>query len=231
MNEPEGPGARLREAFAGLSERAVPGPSCPEPDRLWAAATAEAPAEERREIVAHTATCASCAGAFRLALGLSREERGHASGKEGIAPLLAPSRPWFQRSAPLAALAAALLIAVLVPVWWRSQPVPAPQYPPQYRDVETLEIRSRLAEGAALPRNQAVLSWSAGPSGSLYEVRVLTREAREIAVEAELEVPRYQIPPSALAGIPPDTILYWQVKALRPDGTNVVSKTFSIRLQ
>jgi len=225
MNEPEGPGARLREAFAGLSERAVPGPACPEPDRLWAAATAEAPAEERREIVAHTATCASCAAAFRLALGLSQEERGQASGKEDAAPLLAPSRPWFQRSAPLAALAASLLIAVLVPVWWRSQPTP------QYRDVETLEIRSRLAEGAAVPRNQAVLSWSAGPSGSLYEVRVLTREAREIAVEAELEVPRYQIPPSALVGIPPDTILYWQVKALRPDGTNVVSKTFSIRLQ
>jgi hypothetical protein len=217
----EGEIRRWREAFAGLSERGMPGPECPDPDRIWAAATGEGTAAERQEIIAHTATCASCAGAFRLALGLSREER---QGSTAIAPI---ARPWFRRTAPLAVLAAALLVAVLLPVLWRAQ-----QAPPQYRDHgERLEIRSEIAEGAVLPRQQAVLSWSAGPPGSLYEVRVLTREAREVAVETGLEEPRYQVPPAALEGIPAGNVLYWQVKTLRPDGTSGVSKTFTVRLQ
>ncbi len=217
----EGDIRRWREAFAGLSERGVPGPACPDPDRIWAAAMGEGTAEERQEIIAHTAACASCAGAFRLALGMSREERHGSARVEPIA------RPWFQRTGPLAALAAALLVAVLLPVLWRAQ-----QAPPQYRDNgERLEIHSRIAEGAVLPRQQAVLSWSAGPPGSLYEVRVLTREAREIAVETGLEEPRYQVPPAALGGIPAGSVLYWQVKTLRPDGTSGVSKTFTVRLQ
>ncbi len=220
MNEPEGEIRRWREAFAGLSEKGVPGPNCPDPDRIWATATGEGTAEERQEIIEHTATCASCAGAFRLALGMS--------GERDRATRVEPLRgPWFRRTAPLAALAAALLLAVLVPIGWRAQ-----QGPPQYRDdVERLEIRSQIAEGAVLPREQAVLRWSAGPPGSLYEVRVLTREAREVAVETDLEEPRYQIPPAVLEGIPAGTVLYWQVKTLQPDGTSGVSKTFTVRLQ
>lgn len=223
MNEPEAPEGnirRWREAFAGLSERGMPGPECPDPDRIWAAATGEGTAEERQEIIAHTATCASCAGAFRLARGLSGERGGAAR----VEPLRIP---WFRRTAPLAAVAAALLLVVLVPVGWRAQ-----QGPPQYRDnAERLEIQSQIAEGAVLPRQQAVLSWSAGPPGSLYEVRVLTREAREVAVESDLEEPRFQVPPAALEGIPAGTVLYWQVKTLQPDGTSGVSKTFTVRLQ
>lgn len=225
MSEPEGQILRWREAFAGLSERAAPGPACPEPDRLWAAATAEAPVAERQEIIAHMATCASCAGAFRLALGLSHEQRGGAPEAE-LLPF--SSRPWFRRTAPLAALAAALLLAVLVPAWWRGRPAPP------YRDAETtktMEIRSQIVEGAVLPRHHAVLRWSAGPPGSRYEVRLLTREAREVAVETDLEAPSYRIPPAALAGIPTNTILYWQVKTRRPEGTIGVSKTFSVRLR
>jgi hypothetical protein len=221
VNEPGGEIRRWREAFAGLSERGMPGPECPDPDRIWAAATGEGTAEERQEVIAHTATCASCAGAFRLALGLSREER---QGSAGIEPI---AGPWFQRTGSLAALAAALLLAVLLPILWRAQ-----QGPPQYRDDgETVEIRSQIPEDAVLPRQQAVLRWSAGPPGSLYEVRLLTREAREVAVETGLEEPRYQIPPAALEGLPAGTVLYWQVKALRPDGTSGVSKTFTVRLQ
>lgn len=220
MNEPQGEIRRWREAFAGLSERGMPGPECPDPDRIWAAATGEGTAEERQEIIEHTATCASCAGAFRLALGMS--EKGDRAAR--VEPLRVP---WFRRTGPLAALAAALLLVILAPAWWRTQ-----QTPPQYRDdTETMEIRSQIAEGAVLPRQQAVLSWSAGPPGSLYEVRVLTREAREVAVESDLEEPRYQIPPAALEGLHAGTVLYWQVKTLQPDGTSGVSKTFTVRLQ
>lgn len=218
VNEREGSSARLREAFAALGERAAPGPACPEPDRLWAAATGESPVEERHEIIAHTASCASCAAAFRLARGLSEDKAGQA----GDAPLL--RRPWLRWAAPLAAVAAALILAVLVPGMWRSEPVP-------YRGGEPREILPEIPDAAALPREQAVLRWTAGPPGSRYEVRVLTPEGREIAVEANLMTPQYRIPPSALQGVEAGSLLYWQVKAFPPEGTSVASKTFSVRLE
>jgi hypothetical protein len=217
VNETEGSSARLREAFAALGERGAPGPDCPEPGRLWAAAIGEGTAEERREIVAHTATCASCAAAFRLARGLA--------GDDGAAPAAAEplAGPWRRWRSPLAALAAVLLLAVLVPRLWQSGPAP-------YRGGESREILSKVPEGSVLPRDRAVLRWSAGPPGSRYEVRVLTAQGREIAVEPDLEAPEYLIPPSALRDLPAGTVLYWQVKILTPGGKSTVSKTFSARL-
>lgn len=213
MNEETETSARLRQAFAALGETAAPGPDCPEPDRLWAVATGEAPPSERHEIIAHMASCASCASAFRLARGLS-EEKKEAS---------VIHRSWARWTPVVGALAAVLLLAILVPGLWRSQPSP-------YRGGQDQEIRS-LLDDPALPRDQAELRWSPGPPGSRYEVRVLTRDGVEIAVEPDLEAPRYRIPPSVLTGLPEDTILYWQVKVLRPDGKSSASKTFEVRLQ
>lgn len=222
VNERDGSSARLREAFAALGERAAPGPDCPEPDRLWAAATGEAPVEERHEIIAHTASCASCASAFRLARGLAEEKAGQAG---RIEPDSQPLRgPWLRWAAPLAAVAAALVLAVLIPGMWRDEPAP-------YRGGESREIVAEIPEAAVLPREEALLRWSAGPPGSRYEVRVLTPEGREIAVEADLTAPRYRIPPSALEGVEAGTALYWQVKAFPPEGPSVASKTFSVRLE
>jgi hypothetical protein len=219
VNESEGASVRLREAFAALGERAAPGPACPEPDRLWAAATAESPVEERHEIIAHTASCASCAAAFRLARGLSEDASRQV---EPHGRLL--QRPWLRWAAPLAAVAAALILVVLVPGMWRNEPAP-------YRGGESREIVAEIPEAAVLPREQADLRWSPGPPGSRYEVRVLTSEGREIAVEADLTTPQYRIPPPALQGVEAGSVLYWQVKAFPPEGTSVASKTFSVRLE
>lgn len=208
--------ASLREAFAGLGETAAPGPDCPPADRLWATAISdggEATAEERHEIVAHMATCASCASAFRLARGLA-EEKKEAAVVRG---------PWARWSPATAALAALLALAIAIPAFWRNQPSP-------YRGGQNQEIRSLLND-AALPRNQAELRWSPGPDGSRYEVRVLTAGGAEVAVESGLEEPRYEIPVPALAGVPAGTVLYWQVKALYPDGKSSASKTFEARLR
>jgi len=221
MREEDGPVVRWRQGFAALGERAAPGPDCPEPDRLWAAATGEAPQAERHAVFEHMASCASCAAAFRLARGLSREETESAAQVEPF-PRLHP-RPWLRWGAALAAVAAAVVLAVQLPGWW-SRPGP-------YRGGEVREIHSQIPEHSLLPRAQADLRWSAGPSGSVYEVRVLTREGREIAVESGLAEPRWQIPPSALAAAPSGTVLYWQVKALPPDGKSLGSKTFSVRLE
>lgn len=219
VNERDGSSARLREAFAALGERAAPGPACPEPDRLWAAATGEAPVEERHEIIAHTASCASCASAFRLARGLAEEKAGQAGRVEPHGRLV--QRPWLRWAAPLAA---ALILAVVIPGIRRNEPAP-------YRGGESREILAEIPEAAALPRGEADLRWTAGPPGSRYEVRVLTPEGREIAVESDLTAPQYRIPPSALQGVEAGSVLYWQVKAFPPEGTSVASKTFSVRLE
>jgi hypothetical protein len=123
----------------------------------------------------------------------------------------------------MGALAAILLLAIVVPGLWRNQPSP-------YRGGQDQEIRS-LLDDAVLPRDHAELRWSPGPAGTLYEVRVLTREGAEIVVESDLETPTYRIPPTALAGVPAGAILYWQVKALYPDGKSSASKTFEVKLR
>lgn len=203
--------AQLREAFAGLGETAASRPDCPPADRLWAAATGEAPVEERHEIIAHMADCASCASAFRLARGLSEEKKG-ASVVRG---------PWARWTPAIGALAAVLLLAVLIPTLRKPEP---------YRGGQDQEIRC-LMEDEALSRDRAELRWSPGPPGTRYEVRVLTADGVEVAVESDLTEPLYRIPPSALGGVPAGTVLYWQVKALYPDGKSSASETFEARLR
>jgi len=220
MKDEDGTAARWRQAFAGLSEQAAPRPDCPDPDRIWAAAIAEAPPAERHEIFDHIASCASCAAAFRLARGLSQERSSQQDGQ--VEPFPASQPRWRRWGAALAAVAAVLALAVLIPRWNRPEP---------YRGGESREIQSQIPDEAPLPRGQAVLRWTAGPPGSQYEVRVLTRDGREIAVESGLTEAHYQIPPPALSDVPAGTVLYWQVKALRPDGKNLGSKTFSVRLK
>jgi hypothetical protein len=225
MTEEDGPVVRWRQAFAALGERVAPGPACPEPDRIWAAATAESPPAERHEIFEHMASCASCAVAFRLARELSAESREEGAAGAPVEPLLLPGpRSWMRWGASLAAAAAVAAVAVVaVQLPW-SRPGP-------YRGGESREIRSQIPEQARLPRGQADLRWTAGPPGSVYEVRVLTREGREIAVESGLAEPRWRIPASALTAVPSGAVLYWRVTALPPDGKSLGSKTFSVRLE
>jgi hypothetical protein len=216
---------RWRAAFAGLGEQKTAGPECPDPDRLWAAASGEAPVAERHQIIEHTAACASCATAFRLALRLSREEAREGEASGAVASLPARRSPWGQRIPLAAALAAGLLLAVVVP--WRL----LDRSTPQYRETPAAGLASQIAEGAVLPRDRAVLRWSAGPDGSRYDVRVLTAAGREVAVETGLTAPEVQIPPDALQGVALGEILYWQVDLLRPDGSRTASKTFSVRIE
>lgn len=223
-----GAGEKLRQGFAELGERGEPGPDCPEPDRLWAAAAGEGTAEERQAVIAHTATCASCAAAFRLARGLASEGSTAAGGTLRALPDRSPWRRW---GVPFAAVAAVLAVALLVPSPLSHTLSTWVSPTPSYRGGEKVEVFSRLAEEATLPREAADLIWSEGPAGSRYEVRVSTRGGDEVAVESGLETPRYRIPESALAGSPVGARLYWQVRMLPPDGPAVISKTFSVRIE
>jgi hypothetical protein len=224
-----GAGEKLRRGFAELGEHGAPGPECPEPDRLWAAAAGEGTAEERQAVIAHTTTCSSCAAAFRLARGLGQGGDEAAGGGKILS--LSRGSSWRRWGVPLAAVAAVLAVALLVPSplshtlssWVHPTPI--------YRGGEPLEVLSRLPEETALPRAAADLIWSEGPAGSRYEVRVSNRAGEEIVVESGLETPRYRIPESVLSGSPAGARLYWQVRMLPPDGPAVVSKTFSVRIE
>ncbi len=249
MNAEETLAARLREGLASLGETASPGPDCPEPDRLWAAAAGEGTPAERQEVVLHLSTCASCATAFRLARGLvpgarsARDdeaaspthhlgpEESEADGGAKVVPLSPPvradqpgRRSWIRVGGGLAALAAGVILALAIP---RLRPAPEPPY----RGGEGAAVRSLLPAGSVLERDRAELRWTPGPPGSRYEVRVLTAQGEELAVEGGLDEPRYRIPPGAIAGRPPGDELLWQVTVVGPDGSGTTSPTFTARLQ
>jgi hypothetical protein len=219
------PDAGLQRGWAALGERAVPRPDCPAPDRLWAAAAGEGTPDERQEIVLHIAGCASCAAAFRLARGLARDE---GSADRGILSFSAGRRARLIRwAAPLSALAALLVIAVILPRL-------RPQSPPVYRGGAGSEIRSLVGSDErvpSLPRDAAELRWSPGPPGSRYEVRVLTVQGEEVILKSDLEEARYWIPATSLVRLSPGDLLYWQVTVSSPDGSRRTSPTFTLRLR
>jgi hypothetical protein len=125
-------------------------------------------------------------------------------------------------------VAAAVAAAVLIPVGvkeWREGPAPV------YREHAKSTIAPLVAEGAALPRDGFVLRWSAGPPGTRYSVRLVRGDLEVVREENALDVPEHRVPEEALRGLPPGTVLYWRVEAHLPDGRQVVSDTFSVRLE
>lgn len=211
MNAVEPDIDRLRRAWASLSDGAVPTESCPEPDRLWAAARGELAPERTRGLVEHSLTCGACAEAWRLA----REVGGPLPLPEALNPALGRPR-WGGFGTLLAAAAAAVVVATMV-AWPRLSP---------YREVGAVVVRSRLPEGRPLSRSQCTLRWSPGPAGSHYDLRVATEDLTIVAVVRGLEATEYRVPEGALALLPAGAKLLWQVEALSPDGTRQSSMTF-----
>jgi hypothetical protein len=207
--------SRWRAAFA--EPDAAPDPaSCPTPETLWSAVRGELPAEPMREVVDHVAACAACAEDWRLAAELVRQEEKAATGPGKVIPgRFGQWRPL----AAAAALAAGLLIAVGV---YRAQPVQEPTY----REAQYAGIRSLLPEGQALPRQAAVLRWSPLAGAVSYDVQVSTEDLRTVATAKGQTATEYRVPESAFTGLPSGTRLFWQVDAVRPDGSHENSPTF-----
>ncbi len=211
----------LREAFAALAERARPRPDCPEPERLWDAAAGQLPATQARQLVDHTASCPSCAEAWRLARELGRHAR---EGRPAVGSAL--SRGGWRWAA--AAAAAVVLALVGVQLWW-TRPVGGP--PAEYRDPDIETIRSLLTDGAFLPREEFRLRWEAPPDAARFDVLVMTEELEVISRTRGLETPEYRVPDAQLEALPPGTRVLWQVEAVLEDGGSAVSPTFVNRLE
>ena len=210
---------RLRRAFASLESRA-PGPGCPEPERLWAAARGELPADVVRPMVLHLVDCGACAEAWRLA----REVEPLRAQPPAVVARPARGRPsWTFWGALAAGMTVALAASVVL-----HQPS---ERTPGFREGTRIDIRSLVPEGDALPRTGCVLRWSPGPEGTTYNLQVATERLEKISEARGLTSAAYQVPPQALGSLPSGAKLLWRVEAVAPDGARATSATFVSRVE
>jgi len=208
----------LRQAFAAPLDQTGPAPHL-EPETIWDGVHGKLPADAMRESVQHVATCAPCAEEWRLARTL--KTLGEEQEQQTATPLPAPlrftprQRQW--RNWGLAA-AAALALSVIGVQWF--------QTPPEYRG-DQAGVHSQVTDGKALPRERFLLKWSVpAPAGATYGVQVSTEDLRVVASAEGLKTPEYQVPASALAGLPPGAKLFWKIDADLPSGSRLTSPTF-----
>jgi hypothetical protein len=189
---------------------------CPAPERLWAALGGELSLDERRDVIDHTAACASCAEDWRLAMELRPE------------PVPADRHPPSRRAWARLAVAASLLLATGagVVLWRTGEPEP-----PRYRGADQAAIRSLVPEAEPLPRDRCRLAWSFDPAGARYDLQVTTESLQVVAQAEGLAEPSFRVPAGALASLPAGTRLLWRVEAALPDGSRVGSPTFVAELR
>lgn len=226
MTSDAGTDAALRAAFQASGDPPPDPDACPRPEVILQAVRGELPPAELRAVVAHTATCADCAEDWRLAAAYLREL---SDAQEGSLPA-ASSSP--TRARPAAwrrwAVAAAAMALVALGLGWRFG---FGTGDPAYRDGRPRAVRSLLPERAELPAESFVLRWEAVPGAASYEAQVSTGALALVAAAKDLSAPTYQVPAASLAGVPPGSLLYWQITAVLGDGHRLTSPTFSVLLR
>jgi hypothetical protein len=209
-----------RRAFASSAEPWRNGEDCPSPERLWESAEGKLSGRDAEEMILHLGECGNCAAAWRLARELAppvtvRDERG------GVAWLAG-----WRWLAATTALASLTVVAGLGILQWPDWPGRGASY--RAPRSEWLQPGPRTAE--TISRDDAVLSWAAGPPGTTYDLRVTTEALDVVYSIRHLEGPVAALPASAVESIPENGRILWQVTAHLPDGTEVDSKTFITRL-
>jgi hypothetical protein len=209
-----------RTAFAESADAVRGGEDCPPAERLWESAEGKLRGRDAEAIVLHLGECGSCAAAWRLA-------------RELAPPVVTTSRPesaagfsiWhWVPAAALVSLTLVATIGILRPPDW-------PGHDPGYRATQNEWLRPAVDAEQPLARRQALLTWSAGPPGTTYDLRVTTESLDLVYTDRHLERPEATIPPGALEGIPQHGQVLWQVTAHLPDGTEVNSRTFITPLE
>lgn len=211
---------KLRRAFAEPETPALQPAGCPEPDRIWEAVRGELPPDEIRGIVDHVAACSSCAEDWRIAMAFEEESRAAETAETAeesprvLRPPVSRFRPW------LAAAAAALVLTVAGIQLRPEKPV----YRGDGAAVVTLET-------ASAPRESFVLAWKPVAGAESYELLVSTSELATVANPKDLTATEYQVPASALAGLPEGARLLWTLTAVYPDGSRKSAPTVSTTLE
>lgn len=189
---------------------------CPSAEQLWGTAVGELRREEATDVVMHSARCARCASALRMAL-----EMEGASARP-----VRPARTWRLGWLGLgAAVAAALAVAVIeLPRLWR------PEVMVRERGAPSTGLRSLLPPGPR-PRAGLALAWSSEPGALRYQVTLATLDLQVRFQKAGVTGTRVEVPESALAGLPAGSRLVWRVEAVLGDGRTVDSPGFDLILQ
>ena len=205
--------ARLRAALASLqSEAGTP----VDAGRIFEALHGDVTAEERRALVDELIANPDAAEAWRLA-----QELAPPASAASVTP--ADRRAWRWWSA-----AAAAVLAV-VAVWqvadpWRSAD------PPGYRSTEQRAIASLLPPDQPLSRRAPVVRWT-GIDGARYRVTVLTPALDVVEDAGNLSATEYTLSADVVARFPAGSQLLWQVEARIAGEGNIVSPTFTVRVE
>jgi hypothetical protein len=208
---------RLREAFQVAVPRGVTECSEQDLDRIWRAVAMELSAHERRELVERVATDPAFAEAWRIAREISDASSASPADVCG----------WRLTVAPWCAAAAVLLLGVASALF---VVVNRPQGD-TYRDQRSTIVESLVAPDAALPREDFRLRWTAGPSGSRHDLRVLTQDLRLLSSATSLAMPEFVVEPGLLAGLPAGARVLWQVDVTLATGLRFSSQTFVVRVK
>jgi hypothetical protein len=87
-------------------------------------------------------------------------------------------------------------------------------------------LQSNTEQDQPQPRDRFVLSWTAGPEGSFYDVRVMSEQLEPLTRVRGLDRSEFRVPEDVLAELPSGARILWQVTAHLPDARTVESDTF-----
>jgi len=217
-------GEQLAEQFRKTDPRELRD-DCPAAAQLWAGVTGELAPEEVRKVVDHTARCADCSIAWRVALEVNRE-----TSEAPVAALLPfHSRPARSLLLPggLTLLAAGIAGALFFQGPWTH---------PNRNDSLELErgakrpLDSRTALGVQ-PRDAVVLRWSPYPGAERYSVTVMSPSLEVLFRGFGVSTAELRIPPEALSAQPSGGRVLWSVQAILPGGRTVDSDVFTVDFQ
>lgn len=165
MSAEENDVERLRRAFTALGASAHDPAGCPDAGRIWATVAGEETPEQARAVVLHSATCAACGTALRLAreiaAGAQLDTQGGAS-----------SRRW-----RLALLAASLLVAA-AGAWILVRGLGAPSADP-WADMT-------IAKADYAPEDELVWRGGDAPSAPSFEQGMQAYQRDDLVRAAEL---------------------------------------------
>jgi len=209
MNAVGDPTRRLERAFREPAAGAASVGTCPSPEVIRAAVTLEGSVARRRSTLAHVAICPACT----VAWDTLREFHDSA-------PAARPSGLGVWGS--LAAAAALAFAFWLVPQTGIEQGADA-----EWRAGSSRFDWSGSVGETRLTADSTTLRWAPGPVGTRFELRVTDATLRPFARAVALELPEYSLSAESLTGLEAGSVLFWQVDAILPDGSRVVSPTFT----